>query len=255
MTTIRTAGKLSTGNSKLPNQPQPVLSRHWWVVRYCHLLNALDSTTLRQEPVQGHPLKSRSPLTFPWVYFPDRTGLTSSPPHTVKWLNRAITFPVVTLLDVRELADILSRVGGVVIQQVARNLTGGDDGQPTGEIVSTGKKKYATHRQPLTSRHRGQTQRYTKQLSSGRSLAALATSSQQLRHRNGVLPVHDPRPAVRPLPDHADTLHRPGHLRIAEEFQITGQEAEDELRRWLGIHTYAEEIVIALGLKDERECV
>lgn len=239
--------KLSTGN---PHQSTP---RTWWAVRYCHLLNALDSTTLRQEPVQnGSPLRSRSPLTFPWVYLPERNNLTGAAHHTVKWINRNLNFPIVTLLDVRDLADILSRVGGVVIQQVAHNLTGAPTNVPTGQIVSTGKRTHATHRQPLTARHRSQTQRYTKSLSNGQRLASLASVPQRSHSHRNVCHVPADRPAVRPLPDHTNTLHRPGHLRLAEEYQLTGQEAEDELRRWLGIHTFAEEIVMAIGLRDER---
>lgn len=221
--------------------------RVWWAVRYCPLLNALDSTTLRQEPVQnGSPLKSPAPLTFPWVYIPERNQLTGAAHHTVRWVNRHLNFPIVTLLDVRDLADILSRVGGVVIQQLANNK-----GEPSGELVSSGKKIYNTTRSPITARHRGRTQRYTQQLRNGQRLAAQVDSPPLSSHRN-ICSVPAARSTVRPLPDHAATVFQPGHRRLAEEYQLTGQEAEDELRRWLGIHTFAEEIVMAIGLRDEK---
>lgn len=228
-------GSPVTPSTTISSQLPP--STKWLAVCYDHELGLLDSTTLRQEPSrQANPAFIEQPLLFPWVYIPNH-----KPNRSIRRINSLLTFRLSTKLDVKHLADIVSAVGGYVFTEVADHSP---PPPPCNLLRPTPRDKHLS-----IARHRSQSLRYTRQLRQGQRLADSINS-----HTNSNTTISSgnrsrytaPQLPITPQPDQ---LHVPGHMKLAAEYQITGQEAEDELRQWLRIHTFAEEIVQALDLR------
>jgi hypothetical protein len=223
----------------------------WYAVCWDYDQCIFDISTIRQEPERGDdPTLFRQPFVFPWVYLPadadvplpKQNGMDiphAEPPgytrvcQAVRHLNEhchgmvGLTFGRNSQRNTEEIADIVSSVGGKLLRSVSNSA-------PPNTIPTP------RFREPTTARVRSQPQRYTKSRRRGEQLADLAD-----KPRNRI------RCELREAIRQTRTKHRPVPLPVNnfvpwhEKHGFT----EDETREWLGIETYADQIVKALGLE------
>lgn len=267
---------LSTGNSAQPDKinqllntirglvcdsPPPVSPIQWFAVRWDFDESQFDITTLRQEPDIVSPIKDQHALTWPWVYIPavpaipaPQAGQNGYPPTAyaaVKWINqqchgtssRASELLALATgkIKANPIADIVRRVGGVVIRPTSTDQLAT---QPQPRKLYPLKQPPAD-REPINPRVRSQPQRYTRTKHRSNQLANLASHDRPVVKSGLRLAIQQARRKAPTPPVTSSPVPVPPRIDLS-----TGKSrTEDELREWLGLQTYADQIITALGLE------